>query len=122
MSNIPDVPADFPEDPNAILGRTFRLFLGAVWPDGYRCPICGSDNWEIRVAVDLKARYLEDKVVTAMPVQCRVCHYLVLFNAVTAGLFTPDGYPDANYTPPERIHLPVGELDYGAEEGEWREP
>jgi hypothetical protein len=86
-----------PPDPEAVLADTaarhYATFWGGKAKNPVTCPICGADEWTILPVVDLPVRYMPDQALTAAPVQCENCKYLVFFNAVAAGFFGPDGLP-----------------------------
>jgi hypothetical protein len=86
-----------PPDPNTILSASASRYFTVHWAPSNNntvvCPICGQTTWSILPVVDLPVRFSAGRALSLVPVQCETCKYVVLFNAVAAGLFGPDGLP-----------------------------
>jgi hypothetical protein len=96
-------------DPNQKVMSAFMRFIQDRWTNVVLCPICSSSDWDLRFAADLPMRYLSAKVLTAVPVACTNCRYLMFFDAVGAGLFDEIGNPiDADH-PVAQPWLPTPE-------------
>jgi len=45
-----------------------------------KCPVCGSGDWQLSVVCELPIR-ADSHVVSALPLVCASCHYMMLVSA-----------------------------------------
>ena len=89
-----------PRTPAQIFDASFEKYIEHVWKDRtVVCPVCGSNSWARSThAADIPLRYESGRAFTVGNVWCRVCNYMLLFNASSAGLYE-EGQP-IDWNPP----------------------
>ncbi len=88
-----------PRTPAEIFQASFDRYIKHIWRRNVQCPICGSHSWvQGTKAADLVIRD-EPRAYTVGHIACTVCHHMLLFNVVSAGLYQDskpiDWYPPA---------------------------
>lgn len=71
-------------------------WLNSQWQGAKVCPICKNNNWNIsEKPVELREFHGGNLVVGGpvyplISITCKVCGHILLFNAIVAGLLTPE--------------------------------
>ncbi|MFX0204102.1 MAG: hypothetical protein ACFFCW_49015 [Candidatus Hodarchaeota archaeon] len=79
-------------------------WLNQRWEGAKLCPICRNNNWNIsQNPVELREFHggglvLGGPIYPLISITCKNCGHTLLFNAITAGLLTPE---------PKDIHSPA---------------
>lgn len=105
---------EYQEPTDAEFRKAAEEWLRREWTNNRTCPICGDSDWAVGDMARLLVEPLPgidaqlDPRYPILPIGCRQCGYMVLINAMFAGLYRP---------PPERVHFPRRKGD-GVEEPE----
>jgi hypothetical protein len=90
--------------PDEVVRDSFSEYLKQFWKQPVVCPVCRTTEWTILSPIDPPVRYSPGFATTLIPVTCNTCKYVMLFNAVAAGLFDAQGnpvpYPKVEEPPP----------------------
>jgi hypothetical protein len=68
--------------------------IDAKWQGDQLCPICGTEDWVILDISETRlftgaGKPMADKVYPVVPVMCRNCGHMLLFNALRLGVIEP---------------------------------